>query len=309
MNFNPLNIFKNHTYSICMVIFLFMVNTQLCAQLKENISLKKNIALVKNNDQNFELFSVLSIIIAIIVLLFIVLLYNQFRLKKKIKEHNELVKKMLIEKEWLLKEIHHRVKNNLQIVISLLNTQSAYLENEDALMAIQNSQHRMHAMSLIHQKLYQSDNLSNIDMSWYIVELISYMRECFNTDAKINFVLDLEKVYLDAAQAVPLGLIINEAINNAIKYAFPLDQKGDVHIELKNAGENNYTLIIEDNGVGVPENFNAAEKNSLGMNLMMGLSDQLDGTFEMKNDHGMKIKITFTRNTELEGTSENSEII
>lgn len=256
----------------------------------------------------------------LLLILFIALLYNGFRLKKKkneeleiqrqqINEQNELNKKMLLEKEWLLKEIHHRVKNNLQIVISLLNTQSAYLDNEDALMAIQNSQHRMHAMSLIHQKLYQSDNLANIDMAWYIYELISYMRECFDTDKKINFVLDTEKVYLDVAQAVPLGLIINEAINNAIKYAFPLDKKGDVNIKLKNTGENNYQLIIADNGVGLPENFEDAERNSLGMNLMMGLTDQIDGTFEMKNDNGLKIKITFTRNTEFEGTTENSEII
>lgn len=256
----------------------------------------------------------------VVLILFIALLYNGFRSKKKkneeleikrqkINEQNELNKKMLLEKEWLLKEIHHRVKNNLQIVISLLNTQSAYLDNEDALMAIQNSQHRMHAMSLIHQKLYQSDNLANIDMSWYIYELISYMRECFATDNKINFVLDTEKVYLDVAQAVPLGLIINEAINNAIKYAFPLDKKGDVTIELKNTGENNYQLIVADNGVGLPENFEDTERNSLGMNLMMGLSDQIDGTFDMTNENGLKIKITFTRNTEFEGTTENSEII
>ncbi|TDW49190.1 two-component sensor histidine kinase [Flavobacterium sp. 270] len=255
-----------------------------------------------------------------VLLLFLSLLYNQFRLKKKnnelleikrqeINEQNELNKKMLIEKEWLLKEIHHRVKNNLQIVISLLNTQSAYLDNEDALMAIQNSQHRMHAMSLIHQKLYQSDNLANIDMSWYIFELISYMKECFDTDKNINFVLDTEKVYLDVAQAVPLGLIINEAINNAIKYAFPEDRKGNVNIKLNNTGENNYTLIIADNGIGLPENFEDIERNSLGMNLMMGLTDQIDGVFEMKNDDGLKIKITFTRNTEFEGTAEIAAII
>jgi len=256
----------------------------------------------------------------VVLILFIMLLYNGFRLKKKkneeleiqrqqINEQNELNKKMLIEKEWLLKEIHHRVKNNLQIVISLLNTQSAYLDNEDALMAIQNSQHRMHAMSLIHQKLYQSDNLANIDMSWYIYELINYMKECFDTDTKIHFDLDVEKTYLDVAQAVPLGLIINEAINNAIKYAFPLDRKGNVMISLKNIGENNYKLIVTDNGVGLPENFEDTERDSLGMNLMMGLSDQIDGTFDMKNDNGLKITITFTRNTEFEVAAENSEII
>jgi len=256
----------------------------------------------------------------IVLILFILVLYNGFRLKKKknqqleikrqkINEQNELNKKMLIEKEWLLKEIHHRVKNNLQIVISLLNTQSAYLDNEDALMAIQNSQHRMHAMSLIHQKLYQSDNLANIDMSWYIYELISYMRECFDTDLKINFVLDTEKVYLNVAQAVPLGLIINEAINNAIKYAFPSDRKGEVIISLKNIANSDYKLLVADNGVGLPKDFEDTERDSLGMNLMMGLTDQIDGTFDMKNDNGLKITVTFTRNTEFEGTVENSETI
>jgi two-component sensor histidine kinase len=253
----------------------------------------------------------------LVLILFLAFLYNSFRLKKKknielemqrqqINEQNELNKKMLVEKEWLLKEIHHRVKNNLQIVISLLNTQSAYLDNEDALMAIQNSQHRMHAMSLIHQKLYQSDNLANIDMSWYVYELINYMKECFDTDRNINFILEVEKTYLDVAQAVPLGLIINEAINNAIKYAFPENRKGEVVIVLKNIGESNYELKIADNGVGLPEDFDTTERDSLGMNLMMGLSDQIDGVFEMKNDNGLKITITFTRNTEFEVTAENS---
>ncbi|PIF29673.1 two-component sensor histidine kinase [Flavobacterium sp. 9] len=256
----------------------------------------------------------------VVLILFLAFLYNSFRSKKKkneeleiqrqqINEQNELNKKMLIEKEWLLKEIHHRVKNNLQIVISLLNTQSAYLDNEDALMAIQNSQHRMHAMSLIHQKLYQSDNLANIDMSWYIYELINYMKECFDTDRNILFVLDTEKVYLDVAQAVPLGLIINEAINNTIKYAFPSGRKGEVHVSLKNTEANQYQLIIDDNGVGLPADFEDTERDSLGMNLMIGLSDQIDGIFDMKSDNGLKIKITFTRNTEFEGSSDNAEII
>ncbi|OXG04174.1 two-component sensor histidine kinase [Flavobacterium araucananum] len=268
-----------------------------------------------HNDQIIRYVFIGSVLVLV---LFLAFLYNSFRTKKKkneeleiqrqqINEQNELSKKMLIEKEWLLKEIHHRVKNNLQIVISLLNTQSAYLDNEDALMAIQNSQHRMHAMSLIHQKLYQSDNLANIDMSWYIYELINYMKECFDTDTKINFKLDVEKTYLDVAQAVPMGLIINEAINNAIKYAFPQERKGDVLIALKNTGKNNYKLLIADNGVGLPENFEDTERNSLGMNLMMGLSDQIDGTFDMKNDNGLKITITFTRNTEFEGNAENAE--
>lgn len=250
-----------------------------------------------------------------ILVLFLVFLYNSFRTKKKkseelesqrkqIDKQNEQLKKLLAEKEWLLKEIHHRVKNNLQIVISLLNTQSAYLDNEDALMAIQNSQHRMHAMSLIHQKLYQSDNLSMIDMSWYIYELITYIKECYSSEKNINFILDTEKVYLDVAQAVPMGLIVNEAINNTVKYAFPKNTKGEVYVSLKNIEKNLYQLIISDDGIGLPENFDIDETESLGMNLMRGLADQLDGTFSLENKNGLKIIVTFRKNTEIETSHE-----
>ena len=248
--------------------------------------------------------------------LFIGLLYNRNRLKqrsnkklqfkqKQINDQNKQLKKLLIEKEWLLKEIHHRVKNNLQIVISLLNTQSAYLENEDALTAIKNSQHRMHAMSLIHQKLYQSNNLASINMSWYIYELVNYLKECFDTSKRVNFILDTDKVELDVAQAVPLGLILNEAISNAIKYAFPNDVKGIVTITLKNTHAENYQLTIADDGTGLPEGFEFENRDSLGMNLMIGLSDQLDGTFRIENNKGLHVIITFIKNKKLMGSDDN----
>jgi len=252
----------------------------------------------------------------IVLVLFIGLLYNRSRLKQrtnrklqlkqqKINQQNDQLKKLLTEKEWLLKEIHHRVKNNLQIVISLLNTQSAYLDNEDALMAIQNSQHRMHAMSLIHQKLYQSKNLASIDMSWYIYELVNYLKECFDTHRKVNFILDTDKVELDVAQAVPLGLILNEAISNAIKYAFPDNAKGMVTITLKNIEAENYQLTIADDGIGLPDNFELENRDSLGMNLMIGLSDQLDGTFKIENHNGLHVIITFIKNKKLMGSDDN----
>ncbi|MEY8759022.1 tetratricopeptide repeat-containing sensor histidine kinase [Chryseobacterium tongliaoense] len=249
----------------------------------------------------------------VVLILFAALLYNRSRVKsqankklelkrQQIDEQNEMLKKLLSEKEWLLKEIHHRVKNNLQIVISLLNTQSAYLDNEDALMAIQNSQHRMHAMSLIHQKLYQSDNLSTIDISWYIYELIGYIRECYSAEKVINFSIDTEKVFLDVSQAVPLGLIVNEAVNNTVKYAFPDNEKGEVLVSFKNTGRDFYELIISDNGVGLPENFDIDETESLGMNLMRGLAEQLDGTFLLENSKGLKIIITFRKNIEIDAS-------
>jgi two-component sensor histidine kinase len=167
----------------------------------------------------------------------------------------------------------------------------------------------MFAMSLIHQKIYESNNLSYIDMSWYIFELVKKMKEYFDTKAKINFILDTDKIYLDVAQAVPLGLIINEILNNAIKHAFPFERKGDVIISLKNLENNKYQLIISDNGIGLPENFDIAQEKSLGMNLIIGLTNQIEGNFDIKNENGLKIIITFTRNTEFEISLDNSENI
>ena len=241
-----------------------------------------------------------------IAAIFVALIYNRYRLKRRsnlvleqkqdeINAQNELLRKILDEKEWLLREIHHRVKNNLQIVISLLNTQSAYLENKDALLAIQNSQNRMHAMSLIHQKLYQTENLSSIDMSWYIHELVNYLKDSFDITSKIKYVLNAEPIELDVAQAVPLGLILNEAISNAIKYAFPDDTKGTINIELKETETCKYMLRISDNGIGLHPGFEAEERDSLGMNLMMGLTQQMDGSFNIASNNGVVITINFIK--------------
>lgn len=281
----------------------------------KNIKLLKKQSELQNERINNEVVMRYVFICSLVVLFIILgLLYSRYCTKQRtnrkleaqqaeINRKNHVLQHLVEEKEWLLKEIHHRVKNNLQIVISLLNTQSAYLDNEDALLAIQNSQHRMQAMSLIHQKLYQTENLSTIDMSWYIFELVNYLKESFDHERKIKFKLDTDRVELDVAQAVPLGLILNEAINNAIKYAFPGREKGKVTISLKNIGNGSYRLIIADNGVGVPEGFEDRERESLGMNLMMGLTGQLDGDFALENNNGLSIIITFTPKQQLPDTA------
>jgi len=296
-------------------------------QLKYETEKKdKNIKLLKQHGQlqetrlNNEIV-MRYVFIASLVVLFLILglLYSRYCIKQRnniileakqeeINRQNVVLRQLVDEKEWLLKEIHHRVKNNLQIVISLLNTQSAYLENEDALMAIQNSQHRMHAMSLIHQRLYQSDNLASIDMSWYMYELVNYLKESFDLDRRINYKLDTDRVDLDVAQAVPLGLILNEAISNAIKYAFPNGQKGQVTVALKNTGNDDYRLTISDDGIGLPDGFEDQERESLGMNLMMGLTNQLDGDFKLQNNNGLTIVITFTKKQQLMDAAHDSEI-
>lgn len=240
----------------------------------------------------------------IILFLFLGLVYNRYLIKKrsnstlekkqsKINSQNDSLRKLLQEKEWLVKEIHHRVKNNLQIVISLLNTQSAYLQNADALDAIKNSQHRMQTMSLIHQKLYQSDNLSTIDMSVYIRELIEYLGESFSNDKDVSMNVKVSSVKVDVSQAVPLGLILNEAISNSIKYAFRENIKGRIDVLLEPVADGKYLLCVADNGVGLPEGFDPDNTSSLGMSLMLGLTEQLDGEFFLKNENGLKVCVIF----------------
>jgi two-component sensor histidine kinase len=231
----------------------------------------------------------------ILVLVIAVLLYRQYRLKQQanlaVTQKNELLQHLLAEKEWLLKEVHHRVKNNLHTVICLLESQAIYLEN-DALKAIENSQHRIYAMSLIHQKLYQSEDIKTIDMKVYLHEFIRYLGDSFGSTDLIHFELDIEPLKLGVSQAIPLGLIINEAVTNSIKYAFPKNEMGVISVQLHQSGEQ-IKLIIADNGIGMRTNIEKNELNSLGIDLMKGLSRDIKGkiSFEVKN--GTKITVIF----------------
>lgn len=240
---------------------------------------------------------------AIMLVLLLGISYNRYRLKQRsntalaakqeeINRKNESLNELLKEKEWLMKEMHHRVKNNLQIVISLLNTQSLYLDNEAAQLAIRESQHRMHTISLIHQKLYQSDNSAIVNMQAYIYELIDYLRESLNASSAIRFEKQIEDIELDVAQAIPIGLILNEAITNSIKYAFP-DKSGIISIFMKISPAGNIVLQIGDNGIGLSANEPMGKSGSMGMSLMSGLASQLGSTYTIRNDNGLKIALEF----------------
>lgn len=232
------------------------------------------------------------------VIIIAALLYRQNRLRRNtnniITGQNAQLQNLVADKEWLLKEIHHRVKNNLQIIMSLLNSQSVYVDDNAALMAINDSQRRVQAISLIHQKLYQSENTSSIEMPQYIDELISYLKDSVDTGNRIVFEQDIESIQLDVAKAIPLGLIINEGIVNAIKYAFPDEQKGLVRISLKQDGPDYLLLDIIDNGVGLPSDVQLSKQDSLGFSLMQGLTRQLDGIFTIQSDRGLHISIRFS---------------
>ena len=210
--------------------------------------------------------------------------------KEQIDEKNIVLQKLADEREWLLREIHHRVKNNLQIVMSLLSTQSHYLTDKAAMLAISSSQHRIHSMSLIHKKLYQSDNLVAIHMPTYINELVEYFRISFDTGQRIRFHMEIEEINLDIAQAVPIGLILNEAITNAIKHAFPNDTDGFINIAMQQTDTNHIAMTISDNGVGLQT---ALLEETLGMKLIKGLSGDIDGTLETTSSNGFTVKVTF----------------
>jgi two-component sensor histidine kinase len=202
--------------------------------------------------------------------------------------------KLLKEKDLLLREVHHRVKNNLHMIGSLLESQSAYLEDA-ALVAIQKSQHRIQAISLIHQKLYITENVTAVVMPVYIREIVCYLRDSFIADERIIFNLDLDPIELDVAQAVPIGLIINEAITNSIKYAFRHEEKGLIEITLKQQNANKISLTIGDNGVGIAKEFALSSDytKSLGMNLIKGLCKSIHGELFINSDEGTNIKLVF----------------
>ncbi len=247
-----------------------------------------------------------------LLLALLLLSYNRYRLKQRnnqqleaqqralqerqeeINHKNSTLQLLLTEKEWLLKEIHHRVKNNLQVVMSLLNAQATYLSDEAALSAIQESQHRVQAMALIHQKLYQSEQIAQIAIAAYIQEVVTYLRDSYNLQQPITFQLDVEAIELDVTQAVPLGLIINEAITNALKYAFPGGRSGMITLSLHQPKKATYQLIIADNGVGLPVGYAPERGRSLGMSLMHGFSEQLGGVLQISNVSGLTISLLFS---------------
>jgi two-component sensor histidine kinase len=211
--------------------------------------------------------------------------------QEEINTQNDYLRDLLNEREWLLKEVHHRVKNNLQIVMSLLNSQSAYLSDPAILAVLRESQNRMNSISLIHQKLYQDDNLSGIFMPAYIGELIEYLRSSFSIQGRIVFEKTIAPVTLDVTQAVPLGLILNEAITNSIKYAFNPTGKGRIIIRLEESAPDGLYMEISDNGIGLPEGFDPMTATSLGVNLMQGLSQQFDAAFSIESRAGVRIKL------------------
>lgn len=206
----------------------------------------------------------------------------------------EKISKSLKEKELLLKEIHHRVKNNLQVVSSLLKLQSGYVKDDKSLELLLDSQNRVRSMALVHQKLYQSKDFSEIDFNEYVVQLTEHLRKVFKTN-KDSVVINVHKGHFNISidLAIPCGLILNELISNSLKYAFPGGRKGIIDIELKKLAHGKLELRIKDNGIGFPENIDYKKTHSLGLQLVNTLVGQIDGTINLNNDNGTEFIIKF----------------
>ena len=214
--------------------------------------------------------------------------------KETVEKQNEVIQQSLTEKETLLREIHHRVKNNLQIISSLLNIQSQHIVDENVLSSIQEGQSRVQAMSLIHQNLYQSEHLSNVDIENYLRELVVYLSEMFVGDEKsIKVEVEASQIQFDIDTAIPLGLIVNELVSNAYKYAFYNKDSGKIKIKIKALNEVDYELNVNDDGNGLPTDFDPKKSKSLGLKLVSILSRQLRGTLAFNSDNGTSFVVKF----------------
>jgi len=208
------------------------------------------------------------------------------------------LKKSLKEKETLLKEIHHRVKNNLMIISSLLNLQSHYIKDKEALDVFRESQNRAKSMAMIHERLYQSTDLKNIDFGEYIRSLTTDLYHSMVSDpSQVELDLDLEDVRIDINTVVPLGLIVNELVTNSMKYAFPPGESGLIKVELCRANEN-IVLRVSDNGVGFPANVDYKNTNSLGLQLVNNLIIQIDGELKLDKSQGTTFTLRFKEQKE-----------
>jgi two-component sensor histidine kinase len=204
------------------------------------------------------------------------------------------LRESLKEKEVLLKEIHHRVKNNLQVISSLLYLQSKQVNDKLALEMFAESQNRIRSMALIHEKLYQSEDLVHVDFSEYIRNLVGHLANSYGAKLKnVRIAMQTENVLLSIDKGIPCALIINELVINALKYAFPQDRRGEITIRIQRDDNRMISLSVADNGVGFPHTVDLLNSETLGLQLVKQLSQQLKGRIDIENGQGTKFMITF----------------
>ena len=203
------------------------------------------------------------------------------------------LKSSLKEKEVLIKEIHHRVKNNMQIVSSMLNLQAQHVDDDEMVDVLLESRNRVKSMAMIHEKLYQSTDLTHINCEDYIKRLVLDLFYSYGiSEDQIKLIINVEEIMLNIETAIPCGLIITELVSNSLKHAFPQGRKGEIKLSVQKF-DDNYELIIHDNGIGFPEDIDYNSTDSLGLELVNTLVHQIEGTISMDSNHGTEFKIIF----------------
>ncbi|AFY99204.1 histidine kinase dimerization/phosphoacceptor domain -containing protein [Calothrix sp. PCC 6303] len=209
------------------------------------------------------------------------------------KQYENKLKRSLREKEVLLKEIHHRVKNNLQIISSLLRLQANHIPDKQSLGIFRDSQSRIRAMAMIHENLYQSNDLERIDFYNYVFNLTNYISRCYGMSKDIKITLDIENILLRIDTAIPCGLIINELVSNSIKHAFVEQSGGNIHIQFNKINDHKYSISVSDNGIGVSEDSEIRLSQSMGLQLVWNLVEQLEGSITFNTKFGTIFTIMF----------------
>ncbi|MEG3225288.1 MAG: hypothetical protein BME94_07180 [Methanobacteriales archaeon Met13] len=211
----------------------------------------------------------------------------------ELKKVQKQLEKTLEDKDMLMKEIYHRVKNNLMVISSLLNLQSRYIKDKEAKGMFKESQSRARSMALIHERLYRSTDLKRIDFGDYILNITKDLFQAYAADpSRINLQIDVEEVMLDINTSIPLGLIVNELISNSLKHAFPEGTEGYIKVKFYQK-DDEYVLEVTDNGVGLPEDLDLSQTNSLGMQIINSLTEQVNGEWEVIRSPVAAFRITF----------------
>lgn len=266
------------------------------------VDLKNQELTLKNTQKNILIFFT-----SLLLLLLGLSSYHVFKLKKSKKEirlknnqilnKNKKIKEALEEKEVLLKEVHHRVKNNLQVISGLLELQNITVSDDSVKLALKEGQNRIQSVALVHKMMYQSASVSKVNMEKYLKELLQVLQSSYGISGKmIKTEISASNIDLDVTLAVPLSLIVNEAVCNAYKHAFVTLNEGNIFVGIEIENDTTYTLTVKDNGIGLPSNFNTTKLKSIGFDLIKGLTKQLKGRLDVNTDEGTEIIITFLNN-------------
>lgn len=262
------------------------------ASFKTEQAVKEKEKEIEHEKEKTTLYGVIAILAIIVLLIALLVLLKIKKQSRELSEKNRIIEKTLKEKELLVKEVHHRVKNNFQIVSSLLELQTKGIEDEKALELANQGKNRVKSMALIHQKLYQNDS-GLIDFDEYIRTLIKELSSMYSSKDSVTTSVSSEDMLFDVDTAIPLGLIINEIITNSYKYAFRNDKENNLSISIHKDDNDDYKLVIEDNGPGLSNNFDVKKAKSLGLRLVNRLVKQLHGTLEQTNIKGARFEIHF----------------